>query len=71
MLELTQLGTEAVRVAEQVEDAVRGLGDSGRVPDPITGVVRMTATDGFSAYVAAPAVTKLRRQHPGLEAWRS
>lgn len=64
--ELTQLGTEAVRVAEQVEDAVRGLGDSGRVPDPITGVVRMTATDGFSAYVAAPAVTKLRRQHPGL-----
>ncbi|MGO3331791.1 LysR family transcriptional regulator, partial [Brevibacterium aurantiacum] len=64
--ELTQLGTEAVRVAEQVEDAVRGLGDSGRAPDPITGVVRMTATDGFSAYVAAPAVTKLRRQHPGL-----
>ena len=26
----------------------------------------MTATDGFSAYVAAPAVAKLRRQHPGL-----
>ncbi|MGO3681468.1 LysR family transcriptional regulator [Brevibacterium aurantiacum] len=64
--ELTELGAEAVRVAEQVEDAVRRLGDSGRVPDPITGVVRMTATDGFSAYVAAPAVTKLRRQHPGL-----
>ncbi|GAA1859531.1 hypothetical protein GCM10009813_20840 [Brevibacterium marinum] len=26
----------------------------------------MTATDGFSAYVAAPAVGKLRRRHPGL-----
>jgi DNA-binding transcriptional LysR family regulator len=26
----------------------------------------MTATDGFSAYVAAPAVAKLRRKHPGL-----
>ncbi|MCI4011532.1 LysR family transcriptional regulator [Brevibacterium sp. ZH18] len=64
--ELTELGAEAVRVAEQVEDAVHRLGDSGRAPDPITGVVRMTATDGFSAYVAAPAVTKLRRQHPGL-----
>lgn len=64
--ELTELGAEAVRVAEQVETAVHRLGDSGRAPDPITGVVRMTATDGFSAYVAAPAVTKLRRRHPGL-----
>lgn len=34
--------------------------------DPITGVVRMTATDGFSAYIASPAVAKLRRRHPGL-----
>lgn len=64
--ELTDLGQEAVRVAEQIEGAVHGLGDPRRGPDPITGVVRMTATDGFSAYVAAPAVAKLRRQHPGL-----
>lgn len=64
--ELTELGEEAVRVAEQVEDAVRSLGEPGRAPDPITGVVRMTATDGFSAYVAAPAVAKLRSRHPGL-----
>ena len=26
----------------------------------------MTATDGFSAYIAAPAVARLRRKHPGL-----
>ena len=26
----------------------------------------MTATDGFSAYIAAPAVARLRREHPGL-----
>ena len=26
----------------------------------------MTATDGFSAYIAAPAVARLRRDHPGL-----
>ena len=64
--ELTQLGAEAVLVAEQVESAVRSLGQPGKAPDPITGVVRMTATDGFSAYVAAPAVARLRRQHPGL-----
>jgi DNA-binding transcriptional LysR family regulator len=64
--ELTELGAQAVLVAEQVEAAVRALGPSGRAPDPITGVVRMTATDGFSAYIAAPAVAKLRRDHPGL-----
>lgn len=64
--ELTELGAEAARVAEQVEGAVRSLGDSGQAPDSITGVVRMTATDGFSAYVAAPAVAELRREHPDL-----
>lgn len=64
--ELTELGAEAVLVAEQVENAMRGLGRPGNAPDPITGVVRMTATDGFSAYIAAPAVAGLRRQHPGL-----
>lgn len=64
--ELTDLGTQAVRAAEQVEAAVSALGPAGRAPDPITGVVRMTATDGFSAYIAAPAVAGLRREHPGL-----
>jgi DNA-binding transcriptional LysR family regulator len=64
--ELTPLGVEAVRVAEQVEWAIRTLEQPGRAPDPITGVVRMTATDGFSAYIAAPAVARLRRDHPGL-----
>ena len=64
--ELTELGAQAVLVAEQVETAVRALGPAGRAPDPITGVVRMTATDGFSAYIAAPAVARLRRDHPGL-----
>ncbi len=64
--ELTDLGAQAVLVAEQVEAAVGTLGPAGRAPDPITGVVRMTATDGFSAYIAAPAVARLRREHPGL-----
>ncbi|GAB5078698.1 LysR family transcriptional regulator [Arthrobacter sp. AD-310] len=64
--ELTDLGAEAVRVAEQVEAVLATLGPEGKAPDPITGVVRMTATDGFSAYIAAPAVARLRREHPGL-----
>lgn len=64
--ELTELGQQAVAVAEQVEAAVDNLGPSGSRPDPVTGVVRMTATDGFSAYIASPAVAQLRRDHPGL-----
>ena len=64
--ELTDLRTRAVQVAEQVEAAMGSLGPAGKEPDPITGVVRMTATDGFSAYIAAPAVARLRRNHPGL-----
>ncbi|MGJ0386422.1 LysR family transcriptional regulator [Paenarthrobacter nicotinovorans] len=64
--EVTELGAEAVLVAERIEAAVGALGPNDRAPDPITGVVRMTATDGFSAYIAAPAVARLRSSHPGL-----
>ncbi|RDV08225.1 LysR family transcriptional regulator [Arthrobacter sp. RT-1] len=64
--ELTELGEQAVRVAEQVEEVLGTLGPAGKAHDPIAGVVRMTATDGFSAYIAAPAVARLRREHPGL-----
>lgn len=64
--ELTELGQKAVTVAEQMEVAVASLGEEGQGPDPVSGVVRMTATDGFSAYVASAAVARLRRRHPGL-----
>ena len=64
--ELTELGAEAVAVAERIEAAVGTLEAEDRAPDPIAGVVRMTATDGFSAYIAAPAIARLRKQHPGL-----
>jgi DNA-binding transcriptional LysR family regulator len=64
--ELTDLGERAVAVAEQMEAAVADLEHTGQGPDAVSGVVRMTATDGFSAYVASPAVAKLRSRHPGL-----
>ncbi|WP_181272201.1 LysR family transcriptional regulator [Brevibacterium sediminis] len=64
--ELTDLGERAVAVAEQMENAVAELESPGQGPETVSGVVRMTATDGFSAYVASPAVAKLRRRHPGL-----
>lgn len=64
--ELTGLGERAARAAETVAAAVAGLAAPDGEPDPVTGVVRMTATDGFSAYVASPAVAALRRRHPDL-----
>lgn len=64
--ELTDLGERAVAVAEQMETAVAELESPGLGPETVSGVVRMTATDGFSAYIASPAVAKLRRRHPGL-----
>jgi len=62
--ELTDLGREALGAAEAVESAVRSLdagGDRG-----LEGVVRISATDGFSAYVAAPAAADVQRRHPGV-----
>lgn len=64
--ELTDLGERAVAVAEQMDTAVAELESPGQGPETVSGVVRMTATDGFSAYIASPAVAKLRRRHPGL-----
>lgn len=60
--ELTQLGRGALAAAEAVEDALRTLvsSDAGA----LEGVVRISATDGFSAYIAAPAAARVQRAHP-------
>ena len=62
---LTALGRRAAAAAESVESAVTAAADSpqgGR----LSGVIRLSATDGFSGFVAAPAMAELRREHPGL-----
>src|SRR5689334_8945228 len=62
--ELTDLGREALVAAETVESAVRSLtADLGGVR-ALKGVVRISATDGFSAYIAAPAAARVQRRHP-------
>ncbi|WP_405497019.1 LysR family transcriptional regulator [Nocardia sp. NBC_00511] len=61
--ELTDLGRDALTAAETIESAVRSL--TSETPT-LEGVVRMSATDGFSAYLAAPAVAALQRRHPRL-----
>ncbi len=60
--ELTDLGREVLVAAEAVEAAVRSLGgDGGRV---LEGAVRISATDGFSAHIVAPAAARVQRRHP-------
>lgn len=64
--ELTDLGRRAVAAAENVESAVALLrGPPGAAPQ-LSGVVRVSATDGFSAYIAAPAIAVLQRANPML-----
>lgn len=64
--ELTELGHRALTAAEGVESAVTLLRSSDTDTPQLAGVVRMSATDGFSAYIAAPAVAALQRRHPLL-----
>jgi DNA-binding transcriptional LysR family regulator len=64
--ELTDLGRKAVRAAEDVETAVATIHEGEVETGRITGVVRISATDGFSAFIIAPAVAQLRRKHPNL-----
>jgi DNA-binding transcriptional LysR family regulator len=64
--ELTDRGREALCAAEAVESAVRKLSADPQSPPALEGVVRMSATDGFSAYIAAPAIAEVQRRHPGV-----
>ncbi|BBY26151.1 LysR family transcriptional regulator [Mycolicibacterium sediminis] len=64
--ELTDLGRSALAAAEAVDDAVRGLAADSAGARTLSGVVRMSATDGFSAYIAAPAAADVQREHPDV-----
>ncbi len=61
--ELTELGRAALGAAETVEAAVKSL-VTGDESGQIEGVVRLSATDGFSAYIAAPAAARVQKKHP-------
>src|SRR3954469_5791803 len=62
--ELTDLGREALSAAEAVESAVRSLTVDPGGARTLEGLVRISATDGFSAYIAAPAAAHVQRRHP-------
>lgn len=60
---LTPLGEHAITAAEGVERALGTL-----TPDAprLSGVVRLSATDGFSGFIAAPAIVAVRASHPDV-----
>lgn len=64
--ELTDRGRDVLAAAEAVEAAVHSLGDASGQPRVLQGAVRISATDGFSAHIAAPAAAEVRRNHPGV-----
>jgi DNA-binding transcriptional LysR family regulator len=64
--ELTDLGRDALSAAEAVESAVRSLTVQTGGQRALEGVVRISATDGFSAYIAAPAAAAVQRDHPNV-----
>ncbi|NEW41889.1 LysR family transcriptional regulator [Nocardia cyriacigeorgica] len=61
--ELTELGRAALVAAETIETAIKFIA-TPRGQRELEGVVRLSATDGFSAYLAAPAAARVRREHP-------
>lgn len=64
--ELTDLGRDALAAAETIESAVRSLAVDTAGDRALEGVVRISATDGFSAYIAAPAAAHVQRRHPRI-----
>lgn len=64
--ELTDRGRAVLVAAEAVEAAVHSVGSTPGRPPRLAGVVRISATDGFSAYIAAPAAAQVQREHPDV-----
>lgn len=60
---LTPLGERAAAAGEGVQAALAALDSGG---GELAGVIRLSATDGFSGFVASPAMAALRRRHPGV-----
>jgi DNA-binding transcriptional LysR family regulator len=63
--QLTPLGERAVAAAAGVESALTGIREE-ETGERLSGVIRLSATDGFSGFVAAPAMAALRRRQPDV-----
>lgn len=65
--ELTELGASAVAAAEAIEETLGTLaGAIGQERDALSGMVRISTSDGFGADFVTPALVKLQQRHPLL-----
>lgn len=64
--QLTTLGQSVLPSAEEVERAVARIASTQAGGSSLSGVVRISATDGFSAFVVSAAVAQCRVRHPGI-----
>lgn len=65
--ELTELGRQAVSAAEAIESTLGSLASTMTEDgDKLSGLVRISATDGFGAEFVTPALVRLQRQNPKL-----
>ncbi|WP_304164511.1 LysR family transcriptional regulator [Phenylobacterium aquaticum] len=63
-MQLTAAGAALSEASQSVETAVEAV---GRVEGGESGVVRLSASEGFGAHVLAPAAPALMNRHPGLQ----
>nr|WP_261768538.1 LysR family transcriptional regulator [Rhodococcus sp. B10] len=64
--ELTALGHRALAAAEKLHAVLAELQKEPGAEPVLRDVVRMSATDAFTAYIAAPSAARLRVKHPEL-----
>ncbi|MFE3499574.1 LysR family transcriptional regulator [Kitasatospora sp. NPDC059160] len=67
---LTDAGKAVSEGARAIEDALDQVVDavSGQDAPSLRGTVRVSAPDGFGTVFATPALARVRRRHPGLQA---
>jgi DNA-binding transcriptional LysR family regulator len=65
--ELTELGSQAVTAAEAIEKTLGSLtGLISKDNDSLSGLVRISTSDGFGAEFVTPALVRLQQDHPLL-----
>jgi DNA-binding transcriptional LysR family regulator len=65
--ELTELGASAVAAAERIEETLGSLAAvTGQDRDALSGMVRISTSDGFGAEFVTPALVRLQQRHPML-----
>lgn len=67
--ELTAIGREVASRAAGLEHIVEQvIGAASGAADALRGTVRVAAPDGFGAVFVAPALARVREEHPGITA---